>query len=378
MTQDRRDDRVCPAGHGPAPTSASWRCEQCGAPYVLERWSFVDPLWPTSGDGVWRYRDWLPRVRSISLGEPTTPLVDLPSHHEGVRVKAKLEGALPTGSFKDRGSALLGGWLAGADVREAVIDSSGNAGSSLAAYCATLGIRCSVYAPESASPAKLVQVRAYGAAVVTVPGSRSDTTRAALDAAARAIYASHMWNPYFIAGTQTFAFELTEQLGAAPAAVVFPLGAGTLMLGAHLGFRGLLEAGLIERLPRLHGVQAAACAPLVAAFEGAPVDGTSPCGSSLAEGILIASPPRADAVLAAVRESEGSVLAVSEAEIADAFRKLARCGVYVEPTSAVAAAGLERVLDGADRPPDGVVVVALTGTGLKASASAERLAKDDV
>jgi threonine synthase len=260
-----------------------------------------------------------------------------------------------------------------------VIDSSGNAGSSLAGYCAALGIRCSVYAPESASPAKLVQARAYGATVVSVPSSRSDTTRAAVEATRRAVYASHMWNPYFIAETQTFAFELVEQLGAAPAAAVFPLGAGTLLLGAYLGFASLLEAGLIEALPRLYGVQAAVFAPLLDAFErGGSLDDTTPSQPSLAEGILIAAPPRADAVVAAVRESGGSVLAVSEAEIAASFQRLAGRGVYVEPTSATAVAGLERLLEEVHPPLEGVVAVALTGTGLKAGAVAERLTSEGV
>jgi threonine synthase len=372
---DRVYERVCPQCGATENAPTAWRCELCDVPYDLSRWSNPSSLWPRAETGLWRFKEWLPRVRRVSLGEPETPLVDLSWGSAGVTVSAKLEGLLPTGSFKDRGSALLVGWLASEEVTEIVVDSSGNAGASLAGYCAAAGIHCIVYAPATASAGKLAQIRAYGAEVVQVDGSRAQTTEAAVSAAGAAIYASHMWNPYFLVGTQTFAFELIDQLeGRAPENVVFPLGAGTLLLGAYHGFRALRDAGMIERIPRLFGVQSSACAPLaiaMAADSRKPVQ--SPCGSSIAEGILIANPPRGETVLAAIRETSGSIVTVDEQAIRDAFWRLAGTGIYVEPTSAAAAAGLTRCLTEGQLALEGQVVIALTGTGLKTGDLAGRL-----
>ncbi|MGX6450099.1 pyridoxal-phosphate dependent enzyme, partial [Patulibacter sp. S7RM1-6] len=221
---------------------------------------------PLAGQGVWRYAPWLPAVGApVTLGEPTTPLVEL--EWDDVAVTVKLEGALPTGSFKDRGAAVLVSWLRAQGAEAVVEDSSGNAGAALAAYCARAGIRCAVYVPESAPPQKLDQLRAHGATPVLVPGPRPAATGAARRAVAEgAVYASHAWSPLYLAGTQTFAFELWEQLGTAPDVLVLPVGGGALLLGAFHGFRALRDAGHIDRIPRLVAAQAAACAPLAAAL----------------------------------------------------------------------------------------------------------------
>ena len=141
-----------------------------------------------------------------------------------------------TGSFKDRGTAVTVSWLRGHGANEIVVDSSGNAGASFAAYAARAGIRLRLFVPSDASPAKLLQARAHGAVVVTVPGPRSaagEAARAALDGAGSDVaYASHLWQPAFLAGTATFAYEVFEQLGGrAPATLIAPLGGGTLLAG---------------------------------------------------------------------------------------------------------------------------------------------------
>ena len=155
-------------------------------------------------------------------------------------VLAKLEGGLPTGSFKDRGTAVTVAWLRAHGVGEIVVDSSGNAGASFAAYAARAGIRLRLFVPADASPAKLLQARAHGAVVVAVPGPRSaagEAARGALEGAGPDVaYGSHMWQPAFLAGTATFAYEVFEQLGGpVPDTVVAPLGGGTLSRGP-LGF----------------------------------------------------------------------------------------------------------------------------------------------
>ena len=221
---------------------------------------------------MWRYRGLLPSVEPLSLGEPLTALVEVAG--EGT-VLAKLEGGLPTGSFKDRGTAVTVSWLRENGIREIVVDSSGNAGASFAAYAARAGMRLRLFVPADASPAKLLQARAHGAIVVSVPGPRSaagEAARRALDGtAADVAYGSHLWQPAFLAGTATFAYEVFEQLGHRPPdVVVAPLGGGTLLLGVHAGFARLRDAGLIDRVPRLVGVQSAACAPLARAFRRRP------------------------------------------------------------------------------------------------------------
>lgn len=351
--------------------AAPWRCAACGSPLSVElpaavRSTFADG----SGQGVWRFQAWLPAADEVSLGEPTTGLVELRARPGTF---AKLEGELPTGSFKDRGVAATVGWLRARGVREIVVDSSGNAGASFAAYAARAGIRARVFVPADASPAKLIQVRAHGAEIVTVPGSRSATgeaARRALDEAGPEVaYASHLWQPAFLAGTATFAYETFEQLGRAPDAVVAPLGGGTLLLGAAHGFRRLREAGLIDREPRLIGVQSSACAPLAAAFRSG-TDDADPVdpGTTIAEGIKIAKPPRSREILAAIRQSGGTILEVTDDEIRASLRTLLAEGIFAEPTSCAAHAGLAMA---GDLP--GTTVLALTGHGLKAAAAITEL-----
>src|SRR5438445_629186 len=210
---------------------------------------------------------------------------------------------------------------------------------------------------------------ADGADVVLVLGPRSEATDSAQEAASggRGIYASHLWSPLFLAGTATFAWEAWEQLGrTVPDAVVVPLGGGTLLLGAWRGFAALRDAGLASRAPRLYCVQSTACEPLATAFRsGGREPARVPLLSGLAEGALVAHPPRGAAVLTAVRESGGAITSVDDATLVAARDALARSGLYVEPTSALVPAGLEQlVADGLIRPSD-VVLAALTGSGLK-------------
>ena len=358
---------VCPRCHEEPADPLAWRCPDDQGPFEL-----TDALRPgrgtLGGQGVWRYRDWLPQVEPVTMGEPTTPLVTLPwSTGEAT---FKLEASEPTGSFKDRGSAVLVGWLRSLGVERIAEDSSGNAGASIAAYSARAGIGCDVYVPATASPGKLTQIAAYGAHVVPVEGVRQN----AADAAARSteagvVYATHLWNPLCIAGTATWAFELWEQLeGQLPHAVVLPLGAGTLLLGAARAFQAMRDARLIDREPRVFGVQSTACAPLaLAAMAGSPepVAVEAQAGAS-AEGIMLARPPRGREILRRAAETNGGIVAVSDEQLWDALAQLARLGVYVEPTSAVAPAGLDVLRASGRIGRNERVVVALTGSGLKA------------
>jgi threonine synthase len=194
-------------------------------------------------------------------------------------------------------------------------------------------------------------------------GPRSNAALAVRRAAdAGAVYASHVHQPFGLAGLATVAYEITAQLGAAPGTLVVPAGQGSLLLGAWRGFKALQMAGVTGTMPRLVGVQAAACAPLWTVYTaGAAGLAWVAERPTLAEGVRIKTPMRGDAVLAAVRESGGTFAAVEEAEILPGQAALAGLGYFVEPTSAIVWDGLRQVIDSA---PDPVVVV-LTGSGYK-------------
>ena len=326
----------------------------------------------TKDHTLWRYRAALPLPDGaipVTLGEGGTPLVA--AEWGGRSVYLKAEYLNPTGSFKDRGASVLVAALGAMGVRDVVEDSSGNAGAALAAYAARAGLCTRVYVPAHASAVKQAQIAAFGAQVVPVPGPRAEATRAVRAAVAEgAVYASHVYSPWYAHGVKTIAFELWEQLdGRAPSSVLVPVGHGSLLLGLYQGFRDLLAAGLVERLPRIFGVQARACAPLmracaplVRAWERGDAD-VEPVdeGDTVAEGVRIAAPPRGRAVLAAVRESGGAVLSLDDEKTLAAQRGLAQRGFAVEPTSALAVAALDHL---GGRLGD-VPVVVLTGSGFK-------------
>ena len=343
----------------------AWCCRECGGLVELDVATPLVVSGVTDRPGLWRYLNWLPVDKPLSLGEPTTPILELSWYRTNVLLK--LEGALPTGSFKDRGSAVLVRWLAAHGAKAAVMDSSGNAGASIAAYCARAGLGCHVYVPESASPAKLAQVVAYGGVLHPVAGTRQDVADAARQAESRGNYASHAWHPLFLAGTQTIAYEIWEQLGeSAPDALVLPVGSGTLLLGAARGFAALRGAGLIAKSPRIFGVQSTNCAPLANAWASGTAEPEEVVvHATAAEGIRVARPPRGGQVLDAVRRSGGAVLTVSDDELWQAHTALARHGVYAEPTSAVAMAGLGALRESGQLAPSDIVVVPITATGLK-------------
>jgi threonine synthase len=343
-----------------------WRCD-CGSFLDLEFEPkfHIDKILKRS-PSLWRYREAIPVKRDgniLTLGEGLTPLQEMSV--DGHPVLVKIDYLFPTGSYKDRGAAVLVSKARELGVRKVVEDSSGNAGAAIAAYCASAGMSCEIYVPRTTSPGKLVQIQTYGATVKRIEGSREKTAEAAMKAAAGHFYASHCWNPYFLHGTKTFAFEVWEQLGwKVPETLVLPVGHGSLFLGAYLGFKELREAGLSKKIPKFVGVQAARCAPLFKAFQKGMKD---PCPlrgrETLAEGIAIATPVRGRQILEAIRETGGEVITVTESEIKISLKEVAREGHFVEPTSAATFAGLKKYLKYIKK---GDVVTTLTGSGLKA------------
>ncbi len=319
---------------------------------------------------LWRYREALgiqDTANVVSLGEGFTPLIT--AKMDGSPVQLKVDYLCPTGSYKDRGSTVMVSKLKEWGVEEILEDSSGNAGASIAAYAALAGIRANIYIPESTSAGKAAQIVSYGANLVKVPGSREDTARAAWDASDRVFYASHNWSPYFLAGMKTAAYELAEQLSwNLPDWVITPAGGGGLLVGLHLGFLELLDAGLIGAIPKLAAVQSANCDPIFRAWEAGSGDVAERAKKpTVAEGISVAKPVRGRAILRAIRDSGGVAAIVTDDAVWAAVENLGRLGVYVEPTAATGAAALShlraaKIIGAGER-----VVIMLTGSGLKAT-----------
>lgn len=340
-----------------------WQCSACGGPiYITNLPDFSEAAVRPNEWSLWRYAAMLPAERRISLGEGMTPLVTV--RLPGGMIRAKLEYLNPTGSYKDRGTALLVNHLLAHRVGSVVEDSSGNAGASLAAYAGASQIRARIFAPSSAPEGKK-RLIALNAELVEVDGPRSAPTAACHEAARTAVYASHAWSPLFLAGQMTCAWEIWEQMGhRAPDAIVCPVGHGGLFLGLARGFQALCDAGLVSRPPRLYAVQASACDPVVRAWED-NLDEPEPApeNTTIADGIVVNQPVHGREVLAAIRDSGGMALRVADAAIQEAQHLLIRHGLLVEPTSAapVAALGTIQTHVGSGA----TIVVPLTGSGLK-------------
>jgi threonine synthase len=314
--------------------------------------------------GIWRYANCfsLPNGSPVvSLGEGNTPLIW--SELFGKGIAFKLESQNPTGSFKDRGTAVLVSWLKAIGISEAVEDSSGNAGASFAAYAARAGIKARIYVPASATGPKRKQIESYGAEVVPIPGVRSKAADAVIaDLKKGSIYASHAYLPHGTAGIATIAFELIHQMEEVPGTILLPVGHGSLLMGLFLGFQALVRAGKSPHIPVLVGIQAALCAPLFSAYtKGLEDPDPISEGITMAGGVQISKPYHGKAILKAVRESGGQFLAVHDEVIVDGQTNLARLGIHVELTSALVWDGLEQIHDQTPEP----IVCIISGHGLK-------------
>jgi threonine synthase len=345
-------------------------CSDSGAPLMITDLAGIGRAEIASGiRSLWRYAAALPLAvaNPITLGEGCTPLVRRDWH--GASALFKLEWFAPTGSFKDRGASVMVSILRQQGIGRILEDSSGNGGAAIAGYAAAGGIRAKILVPAYTQPAKTIQMRAYGAEVELVPGTRQNTAEEAVRQAKQIFYASHNWQAFFLQGTKTLAYELWEDLGfRAPDNVIIPTGAGSNVLGCDIGFSELLRHREIERLPKLLAVQPENCAPIHASFAAGgdqlvPVEAKP----TIAEGTSITHPVRLRQVLEAIRRSNGATVTVSEQEIIAAVHEFASSGLYAEPTSAIAGAALSKLLADGTISPDETTVVVLTGSGLKAT-----------
>ena len=321
------------------------------------------------------YRDFLPvsdATPVVTLLEGNTPLIPLPKIAETIsprlRLFAKYEGANPTGSFKDRGMTMAVSKALEEGSGAVMCASTGNTSASAAAYSARAGITCAVLIPKGAiALGKLAQAMMHGATVIAVEGNFDDALRLV-----RTITDTHpitlvnSLNPYRLEGQKTGAFEICEQLGAAPDLHCIPVGNAGNITAYWMGYREYQKAGRITSLPRMMGFQAEGAAPIV---RGHPIENPE----TIATAIRIGNPASWKRAEAAAAESEGAIDFVSDGEIVAAYKLLACMeGVFVEPASAASVAGLlklrrtgrlQELIAGYGR--DITAVCILTGHGLK-------------
>ena len=309
-----------------------------------------------------RYRDRLslePDDPVVTLNEGSTPLIEAPvlSERVGARVLLKFEGANPTGSFKDRGMTVAVSRAKGAGAEAVICASTGNTAASAAAYAARGGMRGAVIVPEGKIAAgKLAQALMHGARVIALRGNFDDALRIVRELAAKhPIELVNSVNPYRIEGQKTAAYEVCDELGAAPDALCIPVGNAGNITAWWAGF------GEYDSAPSLFGFQAEGAAPLV---HGHPIEKPE----TIASAIRIGNPARWEEAMDAVTASRGRIAAVSDEQILDAYRLLAgREGVFCEPASAASVAGLlaHGAVDPEGAPIGGTIVCVLTGHGLK-------------
>ncbi|WP_048192698.1 threonine synthase [Pyrolobus fumarii] len=358
-----------------------FKCRKCGS--LLEVLVPVEGVsWSSfRGRGVWRYRPLLPvsdDVKPVTMGEGGTPLIRCENieawlrDRYGVapRVYVKFEGANPTGSFKDRGMTVIASIARSLRVKLVAAASTGNTASSAAAYTARAGLKMVLVLPKGkVAKGKLGQSILYGATIIEVDGSFDDAMKAvqdAVEASKGGIYPFNSFNPWRLEGQKTIAFEIAEEIGV-PDFVIVPVGNGGNISAIWKGFNELHKAGLIDKLPRMVGVQAEGAAPLATAFEKGldkPLFVDKP--ETVATAIRIGRPVNWMKALRAVKESGGLFTKVSDDEILSAMRMLASMeGVGAEPAGASSLAGLLKLVEDGTIGNNDTVVLVATGHALK-------------
>ena len=335
----------------------------------------------------WRYRSLLPMtpeavVPPLRVGWTPLYRADRLAEQVGLRhVWVKDDGQQPTGSFKDRASALA--VVKAREQNAAVITtaSSGNAAAALSGLCASVGLSNVIFVPEHAPPAKVAQMLAYGSTVFLVQGTYDDAYGLCLEAAHHYGWYNRntAYNPYMTEGKKTVSFEICEQLRwQAPDVILVSVGDGCIIGGVHKGLRDLRVLGWIDTMPRLIGVQAEGSNFLVEAWERGEEVLAKPAiaAHTLADSISVGLPRDRLKAMRAVRETEGAFLSVSDGDILEAIPLLARTsGVFAEPAGAAACAGLLKAVAQERIAPEERVVIINTGNGLKDISSVEQAAQ---
>ncbi|MEM2631722.1 MAG: threonine synthase [Candidatus Bathyarchaeia archaeon] len=333
--------------------------------------------WKSLPLSVWRYKDFMPihdSSKIISLGEGGTGLHQCRNLGKSIGINSlyiKNEGENPTGSFKDRGMTVGVSKAAELGMRIVACASTGNTSASLAAYAAKAGFSCIILIPSGkVAFGKLAQAIVHGAKVVQVRGNFDQALQLVfkLSEMHRDIYLLNSINPFRLEGQKTIAFEICDQLGGEPPdVVVVPVGNAGNISAIWKGFVEFYDLGLISKLPKMVGVQAEGAAPIARAIKNGK-DTIEPIKNpeTVASAIRIGSPVSWKKAMRAIRDSGGTAEIVSDNEILEAQKMLARCeGIFVEPASASSIAGLKKLVEGRRIDKDETVVCVATGHGLK-------------
>src|ERR1700733_11489332 len=321
--------------------------------------------------GMWRYRDLLPKVEPVTLGEGWTPML----HSRRYRnLFLKEEGANPTGTFKARGLSMAISMLRSYGVKKVAVPSAGNAGGAVAAYAAAAGMEAHIFMPKDVPMANQVECIAYGAHMTLVDGLISDCARIVAERkqAEGWFDLSTLKEPFRVEGKKTMGYELVEQLGwEYPDAVFYPTGGGVGLIGMWDAFAELEELGWVKpgKRPRMIAVQSSGCAPVAKAFDqGATASEMWANAATFASGLRVPKPYGDSIMLEILRESGGVALAIPDAEILASLQDWAKNeGLFLSPEGAAATAAYDRLLASGDLKPSDRVVLFNTGAGLKYS-----------
>jgi len=338
---------------------------------------------------IWRWFEFFPvedRGSIVSLGEGGTPLIHAARLGERLHIPnlyLKNDTVLPTGSLKDRSNSV--GLSVGKELgfTTAAVMSTGNAAASVAAYSAAAGLKSVVLVPKGTAPSKIIQARAYGATVIVVDGDFDYEVARLYKAAVQEFgwYDCLSSNPYRDEGKKSYAYEFVDQLdGRIPDWVIHPTAGGTGIYAMWKGFKEFLSLGWIERAPKLVAAQSEAAAPIVAAFEKGLTDFEPVVAcETVAESIQVGNPAALGwRALAALRESKGTAVALSDDEILEAqFLTGSLAGIFAEPAAAISVAAAKKLCSAGVIGRADLVVCNLTGHGLK-QPEAIRISKEDL
>jgi threonine synthase len=343
-----------------------WRCKCGGSLWLDWEVKFSREDIRKNDFTLWRYDKAFPIKKEdlvSTFGEGMTPLTE--ESWDDFKIYIKNDALMPTGSFKDRGVVMMINYLALKGIKVITEDSSGNAGASVAEYASKAGMDCSIFAPEGTSEGKVAQVISSKAKLNLIAGPRENTARAA-QTSIEGFYASHNWNPYFIEGVKSMAYEIWEQMGfSAPDNIICPIGNGSIGLGLAQGFNELLANGEVDKLPRIFGVQSENRNSVYREFHGIK-DEFEP-KPTIAEGIALLSSSKSKELVEAIRATKGEMVQVTEEDIIKALKAICKKGYYIEPTSATAFAGASHLIRDKKISPKDKTVVIVSGNGLKAS-----------
>ncbi len=330
-----------------------WRCPLCGSPLDIG----YSPIYEFGGKGIDRFRGLLPFTPEKYRGEGETKIVE--ENIDGAKIFFKLEYLNPSGSFKDRGTALAIHYAHRMGFRNIIEDSSGNAGISVAMYSSIYGLHSTIVVPKTIPHTKKKLIELFGGKIVEMD-TRAAAAKYALQNSDKGFYVAHTWNPMYIYGAATIAFEVYEDVGK-PHVVIVPTGSGGLLLGILKGFEILKNMEKINRMPIPIAVQGYSVQSIYRAFKGFEKSGEE---STLAEGIAVPDPPRLKEVVKAIEMYGGDVVLIGNSEIVNALRELIQMGFIVEPTSATAYAAFKKIKK---ELKNQTVLIPLTGSGLKLS-----------